>query len=247
MTALAQDANRSANGGIVRRVPLAASANPYVGSLLSINSAGYANELVAGEPFLGICEKTIPTAQVAVSAGDVRVECRSGAFTGIVTLTGVAQDDVLHRRPVYASDDNTFTFTAIGNTRVGVVIGVEATNTAIVLFLTSEEKMANTVVGVKTLAATGNQTLTTADLGKLILMPNTAGHTLTLPSAADCAGNGFTFKKTTADAQAITITRAGSDTIDGATTFASCDAQYDTVSIVSDGGTAWHITGKAIA
>jgi len=245
MTALSLEANRSMMGGYVRRVPLAASANPYVGSLLTINSAGYANELVAGEPFLGVCEKSIPTAQVGASAGDVRVECRCGTFVGIVTLTGVAQDDVAHRRPVYASDDATFSFTANANTKVGVVIGVEATNTAIVLFQSSDEANGE-VTGVKTLAATGNQTLTTGDLGKLILMPNTAGLTVTLPAAADCAGGKLTFKKTSADAQAVTIDGNASETIDGSANFAACDAANDTVTIVCD-GSAWQIVAKVIA
>jgi hypothetical protein len=245
MTALTIEANRSATGGIVRRVPLAASANPFVGSFLSINSAGYANELVAGEPFLGICEKTIPTAQVGASAGDVRVECRSGTFVGIVTITGVAQDDVAHKRAVYASDDNAFTFTASGNTKVGVVIGVEATNTAIVLFTTADE-IPGDLSGVKTLAATGNQTLTTGDLGKLILMPNTAALTVTLPAAADCAGGKLTFKKTSADAQAVTIDGNASETIDGSANFAACDAANDTVTIVCD-GSAWYVVAKIIA
>jgi hypothetical protein len=245
MTALAIEANRACTGGIVRRVPTAASANPFRGSLLSLNSAGYANELVAGEPFLGIADKTIPTAQVGSSAGDVLVEAFSGMFIGKMTLTGVAQDDVAHRRPVFASDDNTLTFTASGNTLVGWVIGVEASNTAIILFCSADMQNNLPISGVKTLHATTTpQALTTADLGKLVIAPNTGAITVTLPAAADCAGGTLMFKKTTADALAVTLDGAGAETIDGAATNAAMDAQYDTLTIVCD-GLAWYIVEQA--
>lgn len=63
----------------------------------------------------------------------------------------------------------------------------------------------------------------------------------TLPTAAS-AGNGATvaFKKTDASANAITVTRAGADTIDGATTKA-ISIQYDLVILVSDGVSAWSL------
>lgn len=63
----------------------------------------------------------------------------------------------------------------------------------------------------------------------------------TLPTAAS-AGNGATvvFKKTDSSANAVTITRAGADTIDGATTKA-ISTQYDTYALVSDGTSAWQV------
>lgn len=66
----------------------------------------------------------------------------------------------------------------------------------------------------------------------------------TLPSAAT-AGNGATiiFKKTDSSSNAITITRAGSDTIDGATTQALTE-QYSIFALVSDGVSAWNSITK---
>lgn len=60
-----------------------------------------------------------------------------------------------------------------------------------------------------------------------------------LPTAA-AAGNGATvfFQKTDATSNAITITRAGSDTIDGALTY-SITNQYGVGGLVSDGVTKW--------
>ncbi len=69
--------------------------------------------------------------------------------------------------------------------------------------------------------------------------------TATLPTAA-AAGNGSTvyFKKMDASANAITVTRSSSDTIDGATTKA-LSIQYDIIALVSDGVSAWRIVSTA--
>lgn len=66
----------------------------------------------------------------------------------------------------------------------------------------------------------------------------------TLPTAL-AAGNGATivFKKTDASTNAITITRASSDTIDGATTQA-ISTQYDCYVLVSDGVSVWNILSE---
>lgn len=88
-------------------------------------------------------------------------------------------------------------------------------------------------------------TLTVAQAG-ICLMPNSVARTLTLPTAAAGVGLEYTIVKTTAAAAAITIEGDGAETINGNANFASCDAQYDTVSMVSD-GTEWWITHKIIA
>lgn len=244
MTALAQNADRRIAGGDFAPLPVQASANPFQGSLLSLPATGYAHELVAGEPFAGICIEQIATANVASADGGRTVNAISGEFLFEMALTGVAQDDVAHRRPVYASDDNTLTFTPTGNTFVGVVVGVSATNVAIIQGKTNR-CCPIAQRGTRSLAATGNVTLTTADLDKVILLPSTGAQTVTLPASADCAGRSITFKKTTADAVAATITPA-SGTIDGAANHAAIDAANDTITAYCD-GTNWYITAQKIA
>jgi hypothetical protein len=244
MTALAQNADRRIAGGDFAPLPVQASANPYQGSLLSLPATGYAHELVAGEPFAGICTEQIATANVASADGGRTVNAISGEFLFEMGLTGVAQDDVAHRRPVYASDDNTLTFTPTGNTFVGVVVGVSATNVAIIQGKTNR-CCPIAQRGTRSLAATGNVTLTTADLDKVILLPSTGAQTITLPASADCAGRSITFKKTTADAVAATITPA-SGTIDGTANHAAIDAANDTITAYCD-GTNWYITAQKIA
>lgn len=100
------------------------------------------------------------------------------------------------------------------------------------------------------LAATGNQSLAIADFlsGDLtILAPNTGAFTLTLPSVADVpAGSRFTIRKTTADAHAVTLDGAGSETVGGSATFATIDASGDRATFQSD-GSAWVLVTSTIA
>ena len=101
-----------------------------------------------------------------------------------------------------------------------------------------------------TLAATGNQTIVAADMlgGDLTLIaPNTAALTVTLPSvAAVPPGTLLRVRKTTADAAAITLDAAGSETIAGATTHAAIDAANDTALFQSTGA-AWVLVDASIA
>lgn len=243
MTALAQNADRRIAGGDYARLPSEVSANPYQGSLLSFAADGYVRELVAGEVFAGVCSQQIATADAAAADGGRTIDAITGEFLMEMALSGVAQDDVTHRRAVFASDDATLTFTASGNTFVGHVVGVAATNVAIVAAKTN--RTATDAYGLRSLAATGNVTLTTADLDKVILLPSTGAQTITLPAAADCVGRTITFKKTTADAVAATITPAAG-TIDGAANHAAIDAANDTITITTD-GTNWYVIAQKIA
>ena len=96
-----------------------------------------------------------------------------------------------------------------------------------------------------TTLADSNATLTVAQAG-ILLMPNSTTRTLTLPAAATATGIEYTIKKTTAAASAITVDGNASETIDGATTHTTMDAQYDTITIVCDGSN-WHIVDQKIA
>jgi hypothetical protein len=83
-----------------------------------------------------------------------------------------------------------------------------------------------------TYTATGNDALVRADA--------TGGaFTVTLPSAAAVPGLRLTFKKIDASANAVTISRAGTNTIDGATT-KTLTTQYQTLSLQSN-GTGWDV------
>lgn len=64
--------------------------------------------------------------------------------------------------------------------------------------------------------------------------------TFTLPSAAAVIGKTFTFKKVGTGVLALTIARAGSDTIDGATSIVLY-LQNESVSIISSASGVWRI------
>lgn len=119
------------------------------------------------------------------------------------------------------------------------------TSTRSVVIETVTEKRSG---GVRTLAATGNQTINVVDVGKLIIVPNTANLTLLLPGVANCpVGGEISFFKTTGTANSIiTLDGEASQTIDGATTNTSMDAQYDTMTIINL-GSGWGIKGQKIA
>lgn len=244
MTAASANKDRQINSpSQLRRILMQASANPYQGSFASLAATGYGRELVSGEPFVGIFRDQLRTADMAAADGDLRWEADGGRFLGVIPLTGVAQDDVAHKRLVYASDDDTFNMTGSG-TLVGCVIGVSATDRAIVSFWTYErQQTGGPFNGFETLAD-APATLTTLQLDKLLIINPGAARTLTLPAAADCTGRTFTIK--TLAAQVVTIDGAGAETVDGAATCVLTDAANDVITIMST-GTAWLSIAAKIA
>ena len=87
--------------------------------------------------------------------------------------------------------------------------------------------------------ATGGKTYGIESLNKIIELPNTAAQAITLPAiSSTVAGDTITFIKTTAAAYANTLTAAGTDTINGAATYAMGTAQYSLAELISD-GTQW--------
>ena|SRR5258706_8036580 len=70
---------------------------------------------------------------------------------------------------------------------------------------------------------------------------NGAPFTVTLPAAASVPGQEYSFIKTDASANAVTIQGNAAELINGANT-TSLAAQYNKVRIICD-GTKWHIVG----
>ncbi|WP_143206208.1 hypothetical protein [Singulisphaera sp. GP187] len=97
--------------------------------------------------------------------------------------------------------------------------------------------------GINATAKTTAYTLTTSD--STILGNATGGaFAVTLPAAnAVPAGRLFTVKKTDASANAVTLTRAGADLIDGAATYALA-SQWKYATIQSDGVSNWYVVAN---
>lgn len=247
MPVLTQSTNLAPSGGIFRRLPSEINANPFVGSLLSRAVSGFVRELVAGEPFAGICRSPIPTAEAATANGSRTIEAVTGIFVITATVSGATIASAATGRRVYAIDDGTLTLVAMGNTLIGEIIGMDGSQ-AVILCRTADVRAAGIGQGgVVTHPATGAIALNATHLDKLNVLPSTGAQAVTLPPASECGGRTITFKKTTAAAVAATLTRAGSDTIDGGTTNAEIDANNDTLTLISDGGTGWFIIARQIA
>ena len=129
MTTLAADARRNYELGDIEEYGVIASDIIYQGAAVGDNGSGYARPLVAGDPFLGFAEAQVDNSTGAAGAKNVRVRRRGRVQLSIGSL---AITDV--GKPVYASDDDTFTLTQSTNTCVGTVIRFISTGVGIVEF-----------------------------------------------------------------------------------------------------------------
>lgn len=78
-----------------------------------------------------------------------------------------------------------------------------------------------------------------------VVLCSGSAFTVTLPAASALSGRVITIKKTDSTlANIITIARAGSDTIDGATS-TTLNTQYESVTLVSDGTSAWSVMERS--
>jgi len=85
---------------------------------------------------------------------------------------------------------------------------------------------------------TTSYTITTSDT-VVFADATSANVTITLPLASGASGYRFYVKRIDGSAHTVTVTRSGSDTIDGASSF-TLDLQYTAVALVSN-GSAWYI------
>lgn len=116
---MALTANREVNHYVdqeLRTLRVKDSAHIYKGALVGVDATGYARGLVAGDLFIGLALQEKDNS--AGSDGDLSVRVYTlGDFDHAVS--GAAITDV--GRPVFASADGTLTFTAAGNSYVGIV------------------------------------------------------------------------------------------------------------------------------
>ncbi|MHC4445638.1 MAG: hypothetical protein ACYTA5_23825, partial [Planctomycetota bacterium] len=228
-----------------------ASAHIYKGGLVGLNGR-YARPLTASDPFEGVAYEEMDNSSGSDGALMVRV-FTFGDFEHTLTSASRANN----KSAVYASDDETLTLTASGNSFVGHQIDVPSTNKIVLRIqttptplaggtMTSELVSAGLKHKVTTKASAANVTIAASDLGGIIKVTGTTAGNLNLPAAAT-AGSGAwcTFVKTGASG-ALTIEPDGSETIDGSANNADMDAQYDTITIVCD-GTEWFIIAQKIA
>jgi hypothetical protein len=101
----------------------------YEGALVGENGAGYGRPLVAGDIPVGFAVDTVDNSAGAAGAKNIVLRTRDRVA---LTISGVAITDI--GKPVYASDDDTFTLTESTNSFVGRITRYIAANTAEVEF-----------------------------------------------------------------------------------------------------------------
>lgn len=116
MTTLAKDAPRDFEIGDHNDLPIVAADIIYEGAAVGLNTSGYARPLEAGDPFGGFALRQVDNAGGVAGEKNVRVIARGAV---VLAVTGLTIDDF--GKPVYASDDDTFTMTASTNTQIGTV------------------------------------------------------------------------------------------------------------------------------
>lgn len=85
---------------------------------------------------------------------------------------------------------------------------------------------------------TSNYTITSTDT-VVFADATSANVTITLPVASGLAGYRFYIKRIDSSAHTVTVSRSGSDTIDGAASF-TLDMQYTAITVISNGSN-WYI------
>jgi hypothetical protein len=226
-------------------IPVDDNVNIYKGAFLGRNrGTGYARPLAAGDDFLGVAYQQADNTVSGHTAGGINVRLHQ-AIDIVHALSGVTNADI--GKDVYASADDTLTLTPTGNSRVGRVVAVEATNTARVRC--QPVMMVDGVLDNLPVVslADDDHTLTLDHMNRVLLIANTAARTLTLPAAATVrAGGTIRVVKTSADAFAVTLDGNDAETIDGAATLATIDAQYDVATVLCT-GSEWIVLSRDIA
>jgi hypothetical protein len=97
-------------------LPAVATDIIYEGSAVGDNASGYGRPLVAADPFRGHAIEQCDNSVGAAGAKEIRV--LTGRYRMEVSLAGYITDV---GQPVYMSDDQVYTFSAPGNSYVGVV------------------------------------------------------------------------------------------------------------------------------
>lgn len=156
MTTLAVDKPRAYVEGNIADYAVAASTKIYEGAAVGVPASGYARPLQAGDKFVGFAEYRADNSAGAAGAVYVRVRRK-----GLVELPISAAAITDLGKGVFASDDDTFTFTQGTNTHIGRVLKWVSTGICLVAF-----DAENAAAGVLTefTAATGTASDTIADV-----------------------------------------------------------------------------------
>ena len=179
-TTLAANAARTYGEGTLTAHPVIATDIIYEGAAVGDNGSGYARPLVAGDKFLGFAEDKVNNSTGA--AGDLYVRTFDVGMAQL-SVSGAVITDV--GQPVYASDDDTFTFVAVSNSYVGTVVQWLSSGVVMVRFEAKGVDPFGETDVRETLS--DNKTIDVQDTGKIFYM-DTDAKAITLPATASGLG-----------------------------------------------------------
>ena len=181
MTTLAANSPRAFEGGSRNEIPVIASDIIYEGAAVgAVDGTGHVRPLNAADRFAGFAEAKADNAAGAAAAINARV-VESGKIQ--LSVSGAVITDV--GQPVYATDDDTFTFLPTGAAFIGFVHRFVSSGVVVVAFDAlnyrdpwGHKTVRETLSGVKTFDA--------EDSGKVFFVDALGdGDALTLPAIAD--------------------------------------------------------------
>ena len=117
---MALTANREVNRYVdqeLRSYPVKANTHVFKGGFVGLDANGYARPLVAADTAVGLAYEEMENASATDGVKEVRVFTQ-GDFAH--ALSGALRTNI--GDAVYASDDETLTFTATGNSLIGVCV-----------------------------------------------------------------------------------------------------------------------------
>lgn len=260
------NATKKVNKGTVRwadldfrkrsSVTLTTALQFYTGAMVGLTTAGYLAKFDDTQSMLFVGtvrgdngDPLIPVSTADDGTGNLDYQ-RPAAFE--LAIASVAVTDI--GKKVYASFDQTGVLTSgsVYGNLIGIVEDVVGSGIALVQPAYDYTAAHKRLGAVRSMAATGAQTISKWDAGKTILVPNTAALTLTLPALATMQdGDELTFVKNHAtDANIITLDGNASENIDAATTLTTLDAAFDTACLVAanqSGTPVWIVKYRDIA
>ena len=175
MTTASTNVPRTMELGEVAEYPVIASDIIYEGSAVGLVAAsGHARPLTSADTFVGFAEAKVDNSAGSAAALNVRTRKKG---TILLPVTGAVITDV--GLPVYATDDNTFTFSPVGAVFIGFSRKFHASGYMTVDF--NSDVYQDPFAGYFAETLSDNKTLDAQDSGKLFYMTVDA-KTVTLPA-----------------------------------------------------------------
>lgn len=206
MTTLSTDTARHYELGVINEFPIIADDIIYEGAAVGVvPSSGHARPLTGDDVFVGFAEKKVDNTSGTAAALNVRVK-RSGSVK--LAISGAVITDI--NLPVYATDDNTFSFIKTSGVFVGFSRRFVESGYMVVDF--DCDNYVDPHAGMTAESVSDNKTLDALDTGKVFFVTADA-KTITLPAVT-----GMKFRVVNGGAYGtvlVTISPNSSDAIVG--------------------------------